>query len=295
VLRQDHPLFHSPRKIDFSLSKDIPVPAAWTHEIKEKTVRVLPLAANGNVRYRDGWCTYTYEHEQVPELEILCGGVNAKTPRASGIWRQGSILHFGFEQSPAELNETGKSLLVNSIAYAARFADDVPNVRRSPQARILGRNAIYRLIKNETRELETYLDWYFVGELREALRGKSRAELTIWFRENRGYLRADTHGKFILDEEARRFRIPPDHSGFIGLAIERLAASGVRDLLHRYAPSGPGHDATVSEWRTWYAENEPYLFFSDSGGFRWYVDQLAKKRHAPSISLRGVDRASSSP
>ncbi len=292
MLRQDHPLFQTPRRIDFSLSKDIPVPDAWTREIKASTVRVLPLAADGNARYRDGWCTYTYEHEQVPELEILCGGINAKTPQASAIWRQGSILHFGFEQSPAEMNETGRSLLINSITYAARFADDVPNVRRSPNARILDRNAIDRWLKNESRELKPYLDWFFTGELRETLGGKSRPELANWFRENRGFLRADIHGKFFVDEVARRFSIPPESPGFIPAAIERLEESGVRELLRSYTPSGPGPDASIDEWRTWHRENQPYLFFSDSGGFQWYVDRLAKKRHVPSTNLRGTDRAS---
>ena len=46
-----------------------------------------------------------------PEVEILCGGINDKTARAAGLWRQGNLLHFGFEQSPAELNETGRVML----------------------------------------------------------------------------------------------------------------------------------------------------------------------------------------
>ena len=32
-------------------------------------------------------------------------------------WRQGNLLHFGFEQSPAELNQNGRALLVNAIVY----------------------------------------------------------------------------------------------------------------------------------------------------------------------------------
>jgi hypothetical protein len=292
VLRQDHPLFQNPRQIDFSLSRDIPVPDAWSREIKTKTVRVLPLVANPSMQYRNGWCTYTYEHEQVPELEIICGGINAKTPRASGIWRQGSLLHFGFEQSPSEMNETGRSLLINSIAYAARFADDRPNVRRDPQARIFDRNAIDRLIKNESRELNEYLDWYFEGDLRESVRGKSRPELAEWFRENRGFLCADSRGKFVLDEEARRFGIAPDSPEFIAAAIARFDEKGVLGLLKRYVPCGPADDASPHDWRRWHSENQPYLIFSDSGGFRWYVDQLARQRQVPTIHLRGTARAS---
>ena len=291
MLREDHPLFQTPRKIDFSLSRDIPVPDAWTREIKTQTVRVLPLAANGNTAYRDGWCTYTYEHEQVPELEIICGGVNAKTPKASGIWRQGNLLHFGFEQSPVEMNESGKSLLINSISYIARFADDLPNVRRSPKARILDRNAFDRLIKNESRDLAQYLDWYCVADLRDTLRGKSRSELANWLGENRGFMSVDPHGKFLIDQEARKFGIPPESPAFIPSAIERFAENGVPELLKRYVPCGPEDGASSKDWESWYSENQPYVFFSDSGGFRWYVDQLAKKRQVPTINFRGIARA----
>jgi hypothetical protein len=256
---------------------------------------VLPLAANENVRYRDGWCTYTYEHEQAPELELICGGVNAKTSRASAIWRQGNLLHFGFEQSPTEMNDTGRSLLINAVAYAARFSEDGPIIRRSASARILDRKAIERLIQNESRDLELYFDWFFAEELREALRGTTRPQLAEWPRKNRGYLRADVRGKFVIDEVARRFGTAPDSSAFIPAAVERLAESDARELLSRYVPLGPGVDATAGDWRAWYRENEPYLFFSDSGGFRWYVDPLAKKRRTASSELRGMDRASSSP
>ena len=65
--------------------------------------------------YHRGWCSYYYEFADVPEAEYFCGGINEKTPRASAVWRQGNLLHFGFEQSPVELNATGRALLVNAI------------------------------------------------------------------------------------------------------------------------------------------------------------------------------------
>lgn len=294
VLREDHPLFLAPCKIDFSRAKDIPVPAAWSREFKTATIRVLPLFAKENMRYRDGWCTYTYEHEQAPELEVICGGVNAKTSRASAIWRQGNLLHFGFEQSPAEMNDTGRSLLINAITYAARFTEDVPIIRRSPRARILDRNAIERLIQNESRELESYFDWFFADELREKLRGSTRPVLAEWFRQNRGYLRADERGKFVIDEVARRFGTAPESAAFIPALVERFDEDDSRVLLSRYVPLGPGAQATADVWRAWHRENQPYLFFSDSGGFRWYLDPLAKKRRQESIQLRGIERGSAS-
>jgi len=56
----------------------------------------------------------------------MCGGKNSKVPEYAAIWRQGHLLHFGFHQTPAELNTNGQSMLINSILYIARFTEDRP-------------------------------------------------------------------------------------------------------------------------------------------------------------------------
>ena len=129
-----------PIAIDLKATRRIPTPKAFVEELKDSTVEVLPLV--DNIRRFEtvindcarGWCTYYYEFATVPEVELFCGGVNEKTPRASALWRQGNLLHFGFEQSPKEMNEIGRALLVNSIVYISRFSEDRPPPRPS-QAR----------------------------------------------------------------------------------------------------------------------------------------------------------------
>ncbi len=296
MLREDHPLFKSPLAIDFSKRIEIDVPDAWEQKLDGPKVKILPMVNDRNARYSDGWCTYTYEHLQAPELEIICGGVNSKTPKASAIWRQGHLLHFGFEQSPGEMNENGRAMLVNSICYIARFRDSRPIIRRSPDARLLDRGAIDRLIKNKHRDLEPYLKWFFAEKLRESLDGKTRKELADWYRSTRSFLTADKQGKFFVDEQAKRFGIPPEDLKFIPAAIAGLKKTGAeenlsKELLRRYVPSGPGADASPRDWQAWWDENQHFLFFSDSGGFRWYVDPLAKRRGIPTRDLRGQARA----
>ena len=61
-------------------------------------------------------------------------------------------------------------------------------------------------------------------------------------------------------------------------------------LLTRYAPADVTAQ-TGAAWEAWLRENRPYLFFSDAGDYRWYVDPLAKKRGIPSKQLRGPARA----
>jgi hypothetical protein len=69
-------------------------------------------------------------------------------------------------------------------------------------------------------------------------------------------------------------------------------ADRARRMLERYAPEGPGRDATSQAWAEWWKTNADYLFFGDAGGYRWYLDPLAKMRGVPTAQLRGPKRAS---
>ena len=60
--------------------------------------------------------------------------------------------------------------------------------------------------------------------------------------------------------------------------------------MARYAPDGPGEKAPAAEWARWVEKNWAYLFFSDTGGYRWYLDPLAQRRGVPTAELRGPAR-----
>lgn len=282
----------------------IETPDAWKDAIDAQTVEVLPLVADRNRSYVDGWCTYTDAHAETPELEFLCGGVNSKTPKAGAVWRQGNLLHFGFEQSPSEMNETGRHLLVNAIAYISRFGEDRPIIDTPspfvPGARdCFDRGVIRRLAENTERDVAV-LERYTTAALYEQLQDRTHAELSAWFRENHAWIHADEAGKLAFDEEARSFGTGPATAEFLERAISALRGAGdraqlARRLLARYVPDGPADGGSADEWAAWYAGHRPYLFFSDTGGFRWYVDPLAKARGVPTEELRGAARASREP
>jgi hypothetical protein len=73
-----------------------PTPEAFRDSIPVPTIDVLPLVRNLTTAFHPGWCTYADALDS-PETEILCGGINHKTPTAAAIWRQGHLLHFGFD------------------------------------------------------------------------------------------------------------------------------------------------------------------------------------------------------
>ena len=78
-------------------------------------------------------------------------------------------------------------------------------------------------------------------------------------------------------------------------ALERpdeVEAARARRLLARYAPEGPGRRGLPDAWAGWWKANRDYLFFGEIGGYRWYLDPLAKQRGVPTARLRGPARAS---
>jgi hypothetical protein len=288
-------VFQAPRAIDVKKTESLPTPEAFRGQVATPQIAVLPLLRERpSGAPEPGWCTYTYEFDGAPELEFLGGGVNHKTPRAGAVWRQGHLLHFGFEPSPDRMSEAGRALLVNAVCYAARFTEDRPIIHTASVflggTRIFDRDAVGRLLADRERDAKQ-LEWYVSKDTYAQLKGKSRDEVRAWYRGAVRYLHADKEGLLEVDADAQRFGVPPARLDFLDRATAALAdpdrAPLARTLLGRYAP-----DAPAGEWVSWLKQNRDYLFFSDAGGYRWYVDPLAKKRGVPTARLRGPDRAS---
>ena len=270
-------------------------PKAFVPYITNSTVPMLPLVRDTARQWKDGWCTYTDGFDENPDVEIMCGGENEKTPKAAGIWRQGNLLHFGFEQSPTEMNENGQRLLLNSIAYISRFTEDraiavTPSVFAGPVA--YPRGYLDRRLgeKGDPSEVGHFLSAACV----EHLKTKSADEVKAWHRENRSWFHPGPTVKLEVDAEAKMLNAPIDKPEFFEKMIAALRENKpvAKTLLVRYAPTETESLKSVAAWEDWFKENKPYLFFSDQGDYRWYVDPLAKKRKVPSAQLRGPARAS---
>jgi hypothetical protein len=298
VLR-DHELFQKPLAIDIKKTTTINTPEAFKDEINDARIEVLPLARDPKANFTPGWCTYTYEHTGAPELEVICGGINSKTPQAGAVWRQGHLLHFGFDLVPSGMNDTGRALLVNAVAYIAQFTDDRPIVRTPcvfvQGKRILDRDYLARRLRVPKPDLSGLTYVFAKMDFEKNLKDKAIADVAAWYREARDYLHADADAKLTVDADARAFGVPPAGPEFLAKALAALAgarAADARRLLARYVPDGPGAAASAADWAAWAEKNRPYLFFSDTGGYRWYTDPLAKGRGVPTADLRGSARGS---
>ncbi len=290
---RDGPWLEQPCRIDRTTVRR-PTPDAFKSKIADPTIGVLPLVKDEKAEHGPGWCHYVDGFDS-PEMEVISGGVNHKTPTAAAVWRQGHLLHFGFDLSPDEMNDRGRDLLVNCVAYIARFPEDRP-IPHTPDRALLRASTDRIMAKKEPDK--GYVEWLFSPVVRAKGHADDWPAFQDWYRKHRDFLRADAaaKGALVLDEDAQALGVPPNQPAFFPAALEALKAGGDRAaratrLLRRYAPDGPA-EADLAAWQRWWSDNEPYEFFSEAGWYRWYTDPLARKRGIPTAKLRGAARAS---
>jgi hypothetical protein len=291
-----HAIFDRPFPIDRYNTTAIATPPDFAHEIDTQTIDVIPLVDNIKSNWDAGFCTYSTYFSQYPDIEVMCGGVNHKTIHAGAIWRQGNFLHFGFQQSPAEMNDIGDHMLLNSIAYISNFSQDRPiAITPSPFTAIVcrPRRTVAKWLADPERA-----DWVkdsVSAQTWQQISSLSNADRTRWAQENTPYFRSDAEGKFEIDSDLLTIQMAFDDAKFLPAMVSELASDDAdrkalaTRLLARYVPEAP-QNATSSQLQSWCDENDPYLFATDLGDFRWYIDPLAKARKIPSSELRGPTR-----
>lgn len=327
---RDHPIYDHPEPIERTKLTRRPWPEEWTEWHDDEAIGVLPLLRPGKKPPRPGWCTYPRDMAEAPEVEVFSGGLNTMTSTAVALWRQGNLLHFGFDAQPDELNATGKALLINSIAYIARFVDDRP-ILETPSSfmakPVLLRSTIVRIIaRNSSAEWE-YLKANFDPAVLSSAGIKKLSAFAGWYPTVREFLIPNDQGLMTVDNDALALYLKPARPDFFPRVIAKLARPATdvaralpgtvpsharpasvtaeaesaaaaaaddalaRRLLVRYAPNGLGPGATAKQWAAWWKANGDYLFFAEIGGYRWYVDPLAQARKTPTVTLRGEKRA----
>ncbi|GAA4454498.1 hypothetical protein [Novipirellula rosea] len=294
---KNHVIFKSPFAIDRAATTAIDTPSSFQDDLEAKSIDVIPLVDDHEKHWRAGWCTYSTAFEVFPEVEFFCGGVNHKTPTAAAIWRQGNLMHFGFQQSPVELNDVGDKMLLNAIAYISHFSQDrpiaiTPSVFVGPYTR--PRSSVASYLANPDRA--KWVERMVTPELWATMQNLDDTDaMAAWAKERTPYFTPDAASKLEIDKDLETIKMGFDDPGFLPSMIEHLASNEQGDsarakrLLLRYVPEGPKSD-DANTWNLWYDQNEPFLFATDYGHYRWYIDPLAKQRGVATAQLRGTAR-----
>ena len=302
---REHPVTRGPLAIDRTAEVVIPTPADFREEVSTATIRVLPLVAGlpeQAAHRHPGWCVYLKPVLGMPDVEWISGGVNAKTVTAGGIWRQGNLLHFGFAQSPAELNDNGRHLLANALCYIADFHHDRPIGQQvvgvRGQAYLPPREALVRRLHapGPQGHFDDYYLKMFAPAERESLitAGSNPVALDQWKKERLPYLAPDAkQAELLVDEHLLRAGLTYDQPEFLNHVVAGLRSeqpTEFQTLAAHYVPDCPT-TITPREQAEWLDSHRPWLFANDSAGYRWYLDTWAMKRGVPSVTLRGPARS----
>jgi hypothetical protein len=276
-MRLDHPIFKGPLapKLDLG-SIDTPQdyrsnPAGKDLPAKMDAWKVQTGKFPDEIDV--GLVSSPYGFEDSPDTEWISSGVNSKGPRSVALGRHGNFFLWGFAGDPSQMTESARRVFVNAVAYMKRFDGKSPLVAPLSQSRELALVYAAYLPKYAGAD---WLKKMFPEEVRERT-GLDAAKVEAYYKESLEYVRVD-NGAFAVDADAKTLGVSNRKSAFLDKVLERLAGDGKDALAWRLVERYVERKfAEPAEFRAWVESNRPWLFFSDVGGYRWFVDEHSKR------------------
>lgn len=219
------------------------------------------------------------------DAELIATGPSAKGPNRGAIVRHGQYILWGFEGPVSKMTDAGRRLFVNTVFYAALHGD-------SPvlEKRINGtRDKLFGSLEF-ARRVPGYLNTIKSLDLPGNMKDKTFREIEKWVAENRSYLRVEDRRRLMVDEFAKRLGVPNHKKEFLDRCIQLLEQDDnspeAFNALIRYTKC-TDIEPSAAAWKQWFTENKNYLYFSDSEGFHFKIDEEAKKNGIASEDFRG--------
>ncbi len=247
----NHSIFQGPFPVDMQL-EEVPTPANYRRFPAGQSLgATMPVWHVDTTDYRSdkslqpGTVAGDFGFLDSPDTEVISGGINSKGPGAVAIGRHASFFLWGFAAEPSRMTASGRNAFLNSICYAQRFDHEPMLVRRQTSSR----------------------DWTTMRAMQDpAAFAKATADLEFVRGEGR---------KTEVDADCKALGLS---NRSVALLEHCIAAwergedvERAQRLLRRYTDRD---FASAAEWRAWFAANQANLFFSDLGGYRFYVRPL---------------------
>jgi hypothetical protein len=279
-VRADHAIFQGPLRVELPFEdREIPNWADGKHVFRVHEGEFGKGCDVGMVADGHGF-------EDSPDCERISGGVNSKGTHSVAIGRQANMLMWGFYGAPDRMTPAAKRAFLNAIVWMRQFDGQRPLVQRHASGRTWLEQYIDTLAgMTEAQRTEvgenayaTYLKKHFPAEL--VGKGFDAEQLRQWYRDNLEYFRCtERFGAITIDADLVKVKQSNRKPEF----LDWLAATLTKDahdatalaLAQRYLDLPKAVDAAAV--RTWIETNRPFLFFSDVGGYRWFVDTNAQR------------------
>ena len=235
-----------------------------------KTMSVWKVQDTNNNVGKAGAVSDVITPEEHPDAEaILLGFAPGKSYLATGIGRHGNFLQWGWSASPSQMTPAGRNLFINSICYIHKFDGKAPLIHRSSSHRLnaLRLAAVINRISGEKKE---FFMRTFPTELWETY-GSDPDGLVQYYKENLEFIYRDK--VFLIDSELKSLGLNSNRSvdsleQLIGLLEDNTNADTAMRLLTRYTNQT---FQNAEDWKQWFENNRDRIFFSDVGGYKYFI------------------------
>lgn len=270
-----HEIFHKPFEVELKYEK-VATPAHYRKYFdgRELPKELLVWRVHGDLKEKNyGLVSDGYGFEDSPDCEYVSGGLNSKGPKSMALGREGNFFLWGFCASPEEMTPAARKVFLNTIVYMKRFDGRKPLVAKKSRSREWALN--YARYLGDER-LRKYGRTLYGKEILDGT-GEDPKKIEALVRADFEYLYV-AGGRFVVDADAKALGISNRKRELLERCIAMLAGSRESTralrLLERYTSEEHGNDAKA--WRTWFEQNREQLFFSDVGGYKFFVRPKSK-------------------
>ena len=308
------PLAVDPKLDDYPTPRDYP--GLTIDRSLGQTMKVWHVQTKNYPNVDPGLVSTLYGFDDSPDAEVIAQGVAGKGPDTVSLGRHANFFLWGFSAPPADMSPAAQRLFVNVICYMRQFDGSRPLVRNVQRSRewalryaMMGqklseaerRHDIERfhaalkrhpelVPKNRQRDLDTFVteqvdlqqksqrdafERLVSASIRKQL-GNDEDRLVEYFRANLEYVRPDGEG-FVIDDDVKSLGVSNRSVKLLERCVSMLEHSDgsepARRLLTRYTDEA---FQSPHEWSAWLKENRDRLFFSDVGGFKFFVRPSSK-------------------
>ena len=222
----------------------------------------------------------SFGFEDSPDAEILTPGFNeGKESGAVGVGRHGNFLQWGFSCAPSQMTEAGRCFFLNCVCYIRKFDGKAPlvRVRANDRTYAVFLASLLNTIKDPRFATNTFAP-----------------ELLSKYNSDPDGLSKHYANHLELVYRDKVFRVDDELAG-LGVASNRRTETLQRlaELLDDPARATAAHNAlkrytsesfsTRAEWQAWLDKNRGRIFFSDIGGYKFFVtpEGYAQSEAAP--------------
>lgn len=278
-MRLEHPIFNKPLDPEIKLEPD-----DWEKDFDPRGTWLVQTGELGSGKGNDyGIVSDGHGFEDSPDCERISGGINSKGPHAIAIGRQANLLQWGFYAAPDRMTESARKVFLNAIVYMKQFAGQQPLVKKKARSRnwfVQYVASVRKLPTMDAKYRDSYRNYlkrcFPKGVIAEF--GLDAEALERWRQANEEYIYSEERYQLAIDEDLKKLELSNRKPEFLDWVTRRLT-DDPRDplalkLAGRYLGQN-GRDARTAI--AWIRANRKWLFFSDRGGYRWYVDTNTRR------------------